>query len=234
MCGDNMNKLAMLFLLFITYSFMGWLLEVTCKSIENKRLINRGFLIGPWCPIYGCGCLLITTLLSKYGNDLPVLFIMSMLICSLLEYITSYILEKLFKARWWDYSRWKFNINGRICLETMIPFGILGTLLVYYINPFVLSIYTKIPKNTVLIISITLFVIFLFDNIVSSNIMFKLKIPKISVNKDDTEEITTYVKKIISQRSFLYKRLMNAYPHMIVIKNKIKSINNDIDNINQY
>ena len=217
----NINKLSMLFIFFITYSVIGWIIEVICKSIENKHFVNRGFLIGPWCPIYGCGCTLIVLLLSKYSNDFPVLFVMSMIICSLLEYFTSFILEKLFKARWWDYSRWKFNINGRICLETMIPFGILGSLLVYYIQPFMLSIYNKIPTNTSHLLALILFILFVADNIISSNVMMKLK-------------ITSYVRNAISERSILYRRLMNAYPNMKVLKNKIKSINNDIDNINQY
>lgn len=230
----TIEKLSLLFLLFITYSCLGWLLEVTCKLIENKKFINRGFLIGPYCPIYGWGCMLITLLLDKYKHDFFALFCMSIIICSILEYFTSYVMEKLFKARWWDYSRRKFNINGRICLETMIPFGILGSLMVYYVNPFFLSLYTSLTSNILIIASSCILVLFLIDNAISYNIMFKLKIPKINISKDSTEEITKYVRKLISQRSFLYKRLMNAYPHMVVLKNKIKSLNNDIDEVNEY
>ena len=100
-----------LFLLFMLYSIMGWLLEVTCKLIEKHKFINRGFLIGPYCPIYGHGAILMILLLIKYQSDPLLLFTMSIVICSILEYFTSYIMEKVFKARWWDYSRRKFNIN---------------------------------------------------------------------------------------------------------------------------
>ena len=227
-------KIEYLFLIFIVYSFLGWILEVTCKSIENKRFINRGFLIGPWCPIYGWGCILIVFLLARFSNNFFALFCMSIIICSILEYFTSYIMEKVFKARWWDYSRYKYNINGRICLETMVPFGILGSLVVYYLHPFILSIINKMSNQTISTVSIVLMIVFLIDNIVSYDIMFKLKIPKLKIDKDSTEEITKYVRNLISQRSFLYKRLMNAYPHMIVLKNKIKSLNNDIDEVNEY
>ncbi|MBE6160807.1 MAG: hypothetical protein E7158_01110 [Firmicutes bacterium] len=227
-------KLEYLFLLFIIYSFLGWFLEVTCKSIENKRLINRGFLIGPWCPIYGWGCILIIFLLTKFSENFFALFCMSIIICSVLEYFTSYIMEKIFKARWWDYSRWKYNINGRICLETMIPFGILGSLVVYYLHPFILSIINRMSNQTISTLSLILIAFFIMDNLVSYHIMFRLKIPKLKVEKDSTEEITKYVRSLISQRSFLYKRLMNAYPHMVVLKNKIKSLNNDIDEVNEY
>lgn len=209
-------------------------MEVGCKLVELKKFINRGFLIGPYCPIYGWGCILIILLLNKYTNDPLVLFIMAIVICSILEYFTSYFMEKLFKARWWDYSRRKFNINGRICLETMIPFGLLGCLIMYFVNPFFVSIYSKIPSNILIIISSVLFTIFLTDNIISYTIMFKMKIPKIKISKDNTEEITEYVRSILAKRSFLYKRLMKAYPNMKILRNRVMSINNDIDNINQY
>ena len=86
------------------YSIMGWIMEVTCKSIEAKKIINRGFMIGPYCPIYGWGALAITILLKRYIDDWIVLLFMSIITCGILEYATSYVMEKLFHARWWDYS----------------------------------------------------------------------------------------------------------------------------------
>lgn len=78
-------------------------------------------MIGPYCPIYGWGALAITILLKRYIDDWIVLLFMSIITCGILEYATSYVMEKLFHARWWDYSRRKYNINGRVCLETLIP-----------------------------------------------------------------------------------------------------------------
>ena len=145
------------FLLFISYAFLGWCMEVICKLIQYKRFINRGFLIGPYCPIYGWGALLITILLRKYTSDIVALFALGMILCAILEYFTSYLLEKIFKARWWDYSTKKFNINGRICLNTMIPFGLLGVIMMRIINPAFLSIYNSIsPKNLSIIVIIIL------------------------------------------------------------------------------
>ena len=134
-----MEQFATYFLLFIGYSFLGWLLEVTCKLIQYKRFINRGFLIGPVCPIYGYGVMGILFLIGEGATDVLGVFLKSILICSILEYFTSYFMEKLFKARWWDYSQKKFNINGRICLETMLPFGILGTFIYYILNPLLIK-----------------------------------------------------------------------------------------------
>ena len=136
-------------LLFFSYSFIGWLMEVIIKLIQYKRLINRGFLIGPYCPIYGWGGILISLLLQKYVDDPLALFLFTIFICSILEYYTSYFMEKLFNARWWDYSSKKFNVNGRICLDTMIPFGLLGMLIMYVINPFLINVYKSIDFSII-------------------------------------------------------------------------------------
>ena len=130
------------FLLFIIYAFLGWVIEEINEVVTTKKFVNRGFLIGPYCPIYGFGGLIITFLLTKYNNDLLILFVLSVVIFSCLEYFTSYLLEKLFDARWWDYTNRKYNLNGRICLETMIPFGLLGIFVIHYSNPFILKILT--------------------------------------------------------------------------------------------
>ena len=149
--------------LFFIYSFLGWLMESVGDSIKKKKFINRGFLIGPYCPIYGTGVLLITVLLRKYNGDIWITFFMSLLICGTLEYMTSYIMEKIFKARWWDYSQRKFNINGRICLETLIPFGIAGTFIIYIANPFFLKYIEIIPAIAMHIITEILSTLYIID-----------------------------------------------------------------------
>lgn len=212
----DVTSMAMLVLLFFSYSFMGWSLEVGCKLVELKRFVNRGFLIGPYCPIYGFGCLGITILLQKYSHDPLALFIMSMVMCSILEYVTSYLLEKLFHARWWDYSRRKYNINGRVCLETMVPFGLLGLGIMYFVNPMLVQFYTRFSETTLFVLAIVFLVLFLADIILSFSIMFKLKIQNIPVGKDSTEEITKYVRDVLANRSFFTRRLMKAFPNMKV------------------
>ena len=164
-----MKDVALYFVLFMMYSFMGWLMEVIVTFVKEHKFVNRGFLIGPYCPIYGYGCLLIILLLKRYENDVVVLFLMSIVICSILEYVTSFVMEKLFHARWWDYSDKKFNINGRICLETMIPFGLLGSFIMYIVNPFYTNILSFFPSLVLEIIAIILFLIYIVDNIISFN-----------------------------------------------------------------
>lgn len=224
-----LHTIEIYFLLFISYAFLGWCMEVTCKFIQYKKFINRGFLIGPYCPIYGWGALAITILLKRYMEDPLVLFVMSTLICSIIEYLTSYFMEKKYHARWWDYSNKKFNINGRICLETLIPFGILGVAIMYGTNPILFKLYNQIPQLVINILTVILFIGFIVDNIISSNIISSINAEGNKLIKDNTEEITEKIKQVLRQKSWLHRRLINAYPGLKDIKVKIKKVEQKID-----
>lgn len=219
-----MKQVIIYFLLFLIYSFCGWTLEVIGKFIEKRRFINRGFLIGPYCPIYGFGALAITFLLKRYINDGFTLFIMAILVCGILEYLTSYFMERIFHARWWDYSTKKFNINGRVCLNTIIPFGLLGCFIMYISNPFFLKLLNKLPDLALIIISIFLFIAFIIDNILSFNIISTVRTTTKGLYEelDNTEEITKKVKEILLSKSILHRRLLHAYPKLEAIKERIK------------
>lgn len=203
-----------LFLLFIIYSFIGWLLEVIGELIKQRKFVNRGFLIGPYCPVYGCGVVSMILLLTKYIDDKLTLFIMCILLFSIWEYTTSFLMEKLFNARWWDYTKYKFNINGRVCLETMIPFGLAGLLIMYIINPFIINLISKIPDFLLTILFVLLLVVFVTDVIISSNAMIKIKGTIKKVKKDNTEEITKKVKDLIMQNNYFKKRIIKAFPKL--------------------
>lgn len=218
-----MEKLNYMFILFMIYSILGWIMEVSLKLITDKKFINRGFFIGPYCPIYGTGALLVIYLLSKYLDEPVTLFFMSIVICSFVEYLTSFVLEKLFHTSWWDYSDQKFNINGRICLETMIPFGIGCILVMYLVNPFINNILNIIPINILNIIALIVGIIFITDVIISLIIIIKFS--KISDNAkvDSTEKVTEYVKNMILKKGkTLYTRFINAFPNMKIFKVKRK------------
>lgn len=219
-----------LVLLFMMYSFMGWFMEVMINLVDRKKFVNRGFLIGPICPIYGWGCLALILLLSKYKEEPLLLFVMAIVICSVLEYFTSYFMELIFKARWWDYSKKKFNINGRICLETMLPFGILGTIVIYIINPFFFGIINKIPQNIQFIIAITLLCIYVVDNIISVKIIDGFKTTLKKVEKDNTIEISNKVKDVLFHKGFLYKRLIKAFPNVKNDKDYLIELKEEITN----
>ncbi len=122
---------------FIIYGAMGWVVEVIYTGISKNNYVNRGFLFSPILPIYGFGAVLILYLLRDVENNVFLVFIYGMIITSALEYVASVILEKAFHVKWWDYSKHKFNFQGRICLTNSIMFGILCVVLVFGVNPYV-------------------------------------------------------------------------------------------------
>ena len=120
---------------FVLYAFLGWVCEDLYCGIPAKKFINRGFFYGPYCPIYGVGALLVLYPLL-FVKDYPILvFVLGVIITSALEYITSWVMEILFKTRWWDYSERFMNINGRVCLLNSTLFGIMSIVVVYIIHP---------------------------------------------------------------------------------------------------
>ena len=121
---------------FITYSFLGWVMESIFRSISEKKIINTGFLKGPFCPIYGVGAIIMLLFLKKFADNLAVLFIVSVVVLTIWEYLVGVLLEKLFHTKYWDYSKNKFNFQGRICLMNSIFWGVLGVVFVKYIHPF--------------------------------------------------------------------------------------------------
>ncbi len=126
---------------FMIFSFMGWIYETIFCTIKGKKWENRGFLFGPVCPIYGTGAIAISVIMNRTSFFLIELsswqiFIISVIGSAVLEYVTSWGLEKLFHALWWDYSGLPLNIHGRISFFTSLGFGVAGLLVVYYISPF--------------------------------------------------------------------------------------------------
>lgn len=141
-----MNKAYLYIFLFFIYSFLGWLLEVIDIYIEKKTISNRGFLLEPICPIYGVFSLIMIYISSIVDNTL-LLFLLSFFIVSATEYFTSILMEKLFNARWWDYSNVKCNLDGRVCLRNSILFSLLSVLFIKYIHPFILSFFPLNNSN---------------------------------------------------------------------------------------
>ncbi|WP_346961821.1 putative ABC transporter permease [Clostridium sp.] len=113
---------SVLFMYWIIYSLLGWVVETIYCSVIDGYFVGRGFLNGPLCPIYGFGELFLLLLLNQYSDNIAIVLILSMIYTTIIEYITSFIMEKLFKMRWWDYSEHKFNIGGRVCLKNSFLF----------------------------------------------------------------------------------------------------------------
>lgn len=223
-----------LFIFFMIYSIIGYITEITfCYITSKKFTLSRGFLIGPYLPIYGMGAVIMFLFLKKYQHDPFELFIMTAIVCTVLEYFTSLIMEKIFKLRWWDYSKMPFNINGRVCLSNSALFGIGGLVLMYVVHPFVMSIVYNISNTWIYIIGITLLVIFVADLGVSTYtiIRFKKSVNKVK-NEDSTKEVRQYVFKTLQTHSVLFNRLIKSFPNITKL-NKIEllEISNMLKNI---
>ncbi len=155
--------LSYVFMLFLAYSLVGWIWETSYCSIKAGHFINRGFLRGPLCPVYGFGGMLIMYLLQPWIHTWIPLFLASMAIVSLLEYFTGWLLETLFHTRWWDYSDRKFNLHGRIFLGGAICFGVMGTLIAHFLHPWLESRILSIPLAAARIVAWVLFAAFMVD-----------------------------------------------------------------------
>ncbi len=145
------------FLWFVIYSFVGWVFESVQFSVYEKKLVNRGFLNGPLCPVYGFGALLIFLILDHRTDNLVILFFAAVALTTTLEYITAVILEKVFHAKWWDYSMFPLNFKGRISPLSSAVFGVLSVVGIKFIQPFVKSLTDQISQNA----KLTLLLIFL-------------------------------------------------------------------------
>lgn len=148
---------------FFVYSFLGWLWESTVCSLYNeKQLINRGFLVGPLCPIYGAGALCCYFALYHVQNPAAV-FVLSALLCCALEYLVSYMMEKMFHTRWWDYSDFPFHLNGRICLYGALAFGIGCFSVRFFVQPALFRLFSYMEPRDLFVVSVVFFVLFITD-----------------------------------------------------------------------
>lgn len=144
------------FVWFIIYSFIGWIYESAFCAISTHKWENRGFLNGPIIPIYGIGALTLSLLSSSFPEITSsnwIVFLICMAGSAALEYFTSWILEKLFHARWWDYSEVPLNLNGRICFPATIGFGLAGLLILHVIYPIVEYMTDLIPATLLQVIA---------------------------------------------------------------------------------
>lgn len=152
---------------FIIYSFAGWVLESIFKTILEKKIVNSGFLHGPFCPIYGIGALIMYFTLNKFNTNPFLVFITGFVILSVWEYFVGWILEKVFQTKYWDYSQNKFNIKGRVCLLNSIFWGVLAVVFIFWIHPFVQEKIALIPEGILWYINILIYTYLIIDGIIS-------------------------------------------------------------------
>lgn len=156
-------------LLFFAFSFIGWVWEVSLHLITDGVFVNRGVLHGPWLPIYGTGGVMILAVLNKFREKPLVEFLLTIVLCGCVEYFTSWFLEITHNGqKWWDYSGYFLNLNGRICAEGLLVFGLGGMAIVYVAAPLLDDLIRKIPHRILIPVCITLLAVFGADEVYSN------------------------------------------------------------------
>lgn len=162
-------------IIFFIFAFTGWVWEVFYIGFTEGIIAKRGMLHGPWLPIYGLGGILILLILSRYQSQPTIVFILAIMLCGTMEYSTALAVEYIFKCRWWDYSDKFMNLNGRICLEGLLFFGISGTLAVCKVGPTLNVAICKIHREFHTLLNITLCSAFAID------LVFSMHFPNIGI-----------------------------------------------------
>ena len=207
-------------IMLFLFSILGWVMEVTLKFIQYHRFINRGFLIGPYCPIYGFGVvgvtILVGGLLGRAGTC-PETFMAGFVICGFLEYMTSLYMEKMFHARWWDYSNKPMNLHGRIWIGNLILFGLASVIIVKLIDPHYFNFIATIDPLIISVLAWIIIILMVSDYILSHILMNIVKKEIDNSTGDNTEEISRQIHELLRNRSALHRRILQAYPDFKVL-----------------
>ena len=222
----SLSYITYLGILFFIASVFGWCMEVVLKYRQYGRFINRGFLIGPYLPIYGSGVVFIVVIcdfISVYDDSPATVFLAAFIICGMWEYAVSYFMEKRFHARWWDYSGKPMNINGRVWIGNLILFGLGGLAVQEIANPFFKAVIGSIALNTRCILCGIIAAVMLTDYGFSHFIMKFIKVGVEGSEADNTEDISKEIKLLISDKNLFYSRFVEAYPDVVYRTDKVKA-----------
>ncbi len=200
--------------LFFTYSFIGWCVEVCAAAIRKRKFINRGFVAEPLCPIYGNGAILFAIFLSDLKTSPFFLFLGGVILASILEYSTGKLLETIFKKKWWDYTGNRFSLDGYICLKYSLLWGVFALLLIYFMNPFLLSILEMIPYTMGFVAAIVLFCLLLLDITCSAIALLGMqkRAKQLAPITEGMQHASKVLENAITKR--IQKRMQKAFPSL--------------------
>ncbi len=222
-------------LTFVIYAFIGYVCEVVYCSVGQRRLVNRGFLYGPWLPIYGCGGLIVNIFLIPLKSYPLLVFLLGVILTSIVEYIGSWGLEKIFSIKLWDYSKKFCNIRGRVCLLNSTLFGVMSISLVYLVQPWIDSLMDLIPYLVQYYLADVLRLLFAVDltlSVIKMNAFKKALRDAIEKAREIEEKAKEYAlagkteaqreyrarmdREVLESRSrfsLTYRRLLSAFPN---------------------
>lgn len=221
--------------MFFIYSIIGWIWEsFLCSSVELKKLVNRGFFLGPYCPIYGLGATLSYLLLRDIGSA-TLIFILASIVSCTIEYIVGYILEKMFKDRWWNYDNYPFQLHGRVCLYGLVIFGLANVVIVKFSTPFLMFSLSVIKDSILIGLAISISLVSFVDLIITISARKKLNKRLSNIHERLEEKADIYFENMTNSSAFSNEYLLERGK---ILRNKAMNINEKLktteDNIKSY
>lgn len=224
-----------IYICFFIYSIIGWIWEsFLCSSVELKKLVNRGFFLGPYCPIYGLGATLSYLLLRDIGSA-TLIFILASIVSCTIEYIVGYILEKMFKDRWWNYDNYPFQLHGRVCLYGLVIFGLANVVIVKFSTPFLMFSLSVIKDSILIGLAISISLVSFVDLIITISARKKLNKRLSNIHERLEEKADIYFENMTNSSAFSNEYLLERGK---ILRNKAMNINEKLktteDNIKSY
>lgn len=224
-----------IYICFFIYSIIGWIWEsFLCSSVELKKLVNRGFFLGPYCPIYGLGATLSYLLLRDIGSA-TLIFILASIVSCAIEYIVGYILEKMFKDRWWNYDNYPFQLHGRVCLYGLVIFGLANVVIVKFSTPFLMFSLSIIKDSILIGLAISISLVSFVDLIITISARKKLNKRLSNIHERLEEKADIYFENMTNSSAFSNEYLLERGK---ILRNKAMNINEKLktteDNIKSY
>lgn len=168
-----MNDIYYILLYFFVYGFLGWCTEVGFAAVKEHKFVNRGFLNGPICPIYGVGVTVVIALLTPYKENMILLYVSSVILVTLLEGVTGWAMDKIFHNKWWDYSEQPFNIGGYVCLIFSLVWGVACVAIMDFIHPPIAKLLSLLPHTLMIVVMVILGIAMFADLYVTASAIFK-------------------------------------------------------------
>lgn len=224
-----------IYICFFIYSIIGWIWEsFLCSSVELKKLVNRGFFLGPYCPIYGLGATLSYLLLRDIGSA-TLIFILASIVSCTIEYIVGYILEKIFKDRWWNYDNYPFQLHGRVCLYGLVIFGLANVVIVKFSTPFLMFSLSVIKDSILIGLAISISLVSFVDLIITISTRKKLNKRLSNIHERLEEKADIYFENMTNSSAFSNEYLLERGK---ILRSKAMNINEKLktteDNIKSY
>lgn len=224
-----------IYICFFIYSIIGWIWEsFLCSTVELKKLVNRGFFLGPYCPIYGLGATLSYLLLRDIGSA-TLIFILASIVSCTIEYIVGYILEKMFKDRWWNYDNYPFQLHGRVCLYGLVIFGLANVVIVKFSTPFLMFSLSVIKDSILIGLAISISLVSFVDLIITISARKKLNKRLSNIHERLEEKADIYFENMTNSSAFSNEYLLERGK---ILRNKAMNINEKLktteDNIKSY